>query len=1311
MLSNSSASTDIEGWSTTNSDDLWRICTTQSATLPRTFHSSTILRRRYMGGPDTHSVVDGAGLALIGSDEFPYSPPSSIYQEQGYSYSASGLLPAPPPLTKVLAKHGSAMPAFLASQSIRMSMPADMGDRLSDFLLPFSTSASSDTHEEGQFPRNNGTVAASAHASTAAGLPLLHASQQQQQQQQHKMGESGSGIFGSLAEGNMLHALLSRLPEPPVSCPNNSSVASLTALADSLPIPPRQEDELNGLLFSPPPSSPSLSLSSSVDSTDSATSTIETLPPQIIPLLSLDTCTHASEPPHLSSGASEEGIRSATVGQKQRSSAAAAVDANQEARAVDTERRMHTARATGTGLTGLLAKDVPVIDVTGIIVAPETPASSRRNTDEVSLSKQHRDQLQIIESAAGSAKAADSTPIMATLLDAEMPPSESPFFENISRADIETASLSVRQRATWCCASASTYPKARRARASMAVGLPHAWTEEGPVGCETLEEEQLANQTPPVSPHFAQSTRPSSPSASRQDGGDEQRHPARLLQVDVHGLFASPLSRKCNRCRQQRVVLSEVSSDPPCRIASDFDVLKGLQVSRTMRRALLAGSRTTERCKVSTGMRQPSCHCGAQTKGSCLKDLLGVSVVASTAPPAPPLPADKRVRALDIEAMVAAHLPHVYSKFRKFLGDSEEDEAASDAAIAAEPPTRPLSSDDMESRSNNPNDGKGASAVRRPPLCSARTSATRISAPLLSLGGNQQPKAAGGSSSQLPMPPPGLRLPGRRSDAGIVTTATRIPLSATEGSSGLRRPWNGGARQRLSTPPSLDLQRSQRSEENASYHTAPILRRSVQPLTAGRTLVPRPSVSRRRSEVQALISQANAVLGNSFTPISRLRPPRASLPLSFTEPPSAARPTQSLRYSMVSPRTSLLSPSSSLRESRHLSCLSESEPALNLAVRRSSPPASLSAALSRQQHRLESARGDLPSPSSGDVSPLSLTPVRSLNSDVFASCRTARGMRASVSFSSGSVGSSSSTRIPIIRNNSNGGSGLRRLPSSGRLRPVGASGRATSDDCNSSNGSISSLARRVTVNQGRRVAAAAAAAAAVVSNGSSDMEQDYEFLTLRPVHTPDLVPCTIDPRLIERAMTPMLKTNAGGAKQQPRSLAHALVGSLVGSMEAVSQTVLDPAGMEPLSPQSDDRAASTRGPSTEAEPRVSGFSAGTSPSLLARDSTATLEGKSRISPLNSPELNVEQPLRRRSFGTGRFTMPGGLFSRSKKNSPKPVSAVSAIPMPPAAKPSAKKRSSGGSPGLSNIPSLSKAKSLWSLRAGNAIASSLYFSKK
>ncbi|KAJ1799138.1 hypothetical protein LPJ59_002037 [Coemansia sp. RSA 2399] len=1233
MLSESTINTspDIEGWgkTSTDNDDIWWMCNKQSATLPRAFHSSTVLRRRFMGGDDAHLAGDG--------DEFPYShPPSVIYGDAGYSYSASGLLqpPRPPPvpasLAKVMAAPGG-FPVLLGAQRIRMSMPADMGDSLSDFL-PFAAPQQS-SNSNSCNNSNKGTVAASASAAGTDGL----------QQKQ-------SGIFGSLGEGNMLHALLSRLPEPPASCPNNSSIVSLTALADSLPVPPQMEEyEEHGSPLSPPPSSPSLSLSSSVDSTDSATPTLDTLRQSVPPLdlssSASSSCTHAKD----------EVCRSAAAGSNQHSSTVA----------VDTQ---EAAGTLGARAAGLLGKTIPpAIDVSAMIVGPETPASSRRNTEEVPLSEQHRDQLQTLKATNSSS----NSPV-ATLLDAEMPPEESPFFDNISHSDIRSASLSVRQRTTWCCAPPSmalspSVPSLDARRASMALGLPEVYTKglREPHGEEEMDS--------PVLPPFAQHVWPRSPAGQKQ-----MRMPspaARTYHVRVHGLFASPLSRKCNRCRRPRAILSEVNnaSQPFHTTHIDANVVKRLRVSRAMRRALVASNTTSEEeaaAAAATGIRQPSCHCGAQAQERA--DLLSVSVSTKEYPSSP---SDKRVRALDIEAMVASHLPHVFRRFRTFLGETDAAAGGAPEPHASHSAAEPSGSDE-----------RGASSVRRPPLGSATRSAPAL---CLSLASNRQQKAL--STSRLPMPP-GLRVQGRRSDASIVTTPTRIPLSAE----GRRPPSSVESHHRLSTPPSLDVQRALR--------TTPM----QQPIGSFRTQLPRPSVSRRRSEVQALISQANAVLGNNnglFATAPRMRrlPPRASLPLSFTEPRTRLaqhqqqqqqqnqQHSQLLRHSSASPRASLLSMSSSLRDSRRLSCLSESEPD-SLSMRLASPSspsypsspsspsqASLAAALRRQHHRLESARGDLLA-SSGDVSPLELTPVRNLGSD-------ARGMHASTSFSGG-------TRIPIMRNNSGSAPSLRRLPSAGRLL------RPTGDDCGAS-----SLVRKVTVNQGRRRVAAAAASASALGNGSSDVENDYEFLTLRPVHTPDLVPCTIDPRLIERAMTPMLKTNIGRAQKlqpppPPRSLTHVLVGSLVETMVAKDVKEDDEALLD------DHCCSSTRSPSSDTHPppRVSGFSATALSIDDMRNSVATtLESKSHISPLNSPELKPtgvgeEETPRRKSFGAGRFTMPasvGGLFSRSKKNSSKPVSAVSAIPMPP--KSSAKKLSSGG--GLSNIPSLSKAKSLWSLRSG------------
>ncbi|KAJ2842836.1 hypothetical protein GGI22_007417, partial [Coemansia erecta] len=417
-----------------------------------------------------------------------------------------------------------------------------------------------------------------------------------------------------------------------------------------------------------------------------------------------------------------------------------------------------------------------------------------------------------------------------------MPPEESPFFDDISHGDIRSASLSVRQRATWCCAPP---PMARppfvqpldARRASMALGLPEVCTKglHQPGGDEEVDS--------PVLPPFAQRVWPSSPVSQKQAQMRMPSPAARTYHVRVHGLFASPLSKKCNRCRRPRAVLSEGNGAPFHTTHIEADVVKRLRVSRAMRRALVASSTTSkEEEAAATGMRQPSCHCGAQAQERA--DLLSVSVSTKDHPFSS---WDKRVRALDIEAMVALHLPHVFRRFRRFLGEAD--------ALAGGAPEPPAS----HSAAEPDGDEKwGASSVRRPPLGSATRSAPAL---CLSLAGNRQQKAH--SVSRLPMPP-GLRVPGRRSDASIATTPTRIPLSAEA-----RRPPSSGERHhRLSTPPSLDVQRALR--------TAPM----QQPINSLRSQLPRPSVSRRRSEVQALISQANAVLGNNnglFATAPRLR--------------------------------------------------------------------------------------------------------------------------------------------------------------------------------------------------------------------------------------------------------------------------------------------------------------------------------------------------------------------------------------------------------------------------------------------------------
>ncbi|KAJ2818368.1 hypothetical protein FBU31_005898, partial [Coemansia sp. 'formosensis'] len=174
---------------------------------------------------------------------------------------------------------------------------------------------------------------------------------------------------------------------------------------------------------------------------------------------------------------------------------------------------------------------------------------------------------------------------------------------------------------------------------------------------------------------------------------------------------------------------------------------------------------------------------------------------------------------------------------------------------------------------------------------------------------------------------------------------------------------------------------------------------------------------------------------------------------------------------------------------------------------------------------------------------------------------------------------------------------------------------------------------------------------------------DEGFLTLRPVHTPDLVPRTIDPRLIERAMTPMLKTNVG--------IQYSSLVDLVRS--AATITADDDDDLESLPP--------------------------IHLPTLNEVSPAAEMPQSRFSPINSPERSpVLAPT------GGKLSKPGFLARyRSAKPSTAPL-PVSAIPLPPATpvqKPAAVPPPQSRALGLSNIPTLRKARSLWAMRSSPA----------
>ncbi|KAJ1943411.1 hypothetical protein GGF37_002660, partial [Kickxella alabastrina] len=240
-------------------------------------------------------------------------------------------------------------------------------------------------------------------------------------------------------------------------------------------------------------------------------------------------------------------------------------------------------------------------DLSQFTATLETPASSRRNTDEVSLSQEHREQLQripslhAVESMANAmdtsavAHAGDVSPQL-SMLDAEMPP-VSPFFSRISANDIVVARDTVqrarltrrntfglyttveepqvqsrsKQRDTWCApdresiyASNVQINSAAPARMSL-LGPMVRWAALASNASPSLDaegpEEWLGNQGPPISPHF---TGPSSLARNQAIIKAPARpiQPARerTFKVDVFSPFSSPLNSKA----LPRVTISEL---------------------------------------------------------------------------------------------------------------------------------------------------------------------------------------------------------------------------------------------------------------------------------------------------------------------------------------------------------------------------------------------------------------------------------------------------------------------------------------------------------------------------------------------------------------------------------------------------------------------------------------------------------------------------------------------------------------------------------------------------------------------------------
>ncbi|KAJ2556004.1 hypothetical protein IWW49_002952 [Coemansia sp. RSA 1797] len=947
------------------------------------------------------------------------------------------------------------------------------------------------------------------------------------------------------SHSSMLYALLSSLPEPPLSQPRCSVVDTLSALADELPQPPL---------------SPTHSLH----------------PPLSPPTSPIPTPRMASSPATL----------------------AAAVAVVKE-------------------------QTVDVFDALGTL---ETPASSRRNTDEVPLSQQQE------------LRRLSGTP---TLMD-EMPP-ESPFFADIADHDIHRTRDSIRNaklarsrslgatRSTWCAPDAEPLfaslhqSNKTGARASLA-GILDAW------GPKDTTAEWLSARPPSAADRCEPSNSAETPT----------RREARWFQVRVHSLFA--------RGAAQAAVdeMSDTASTTSSLTAVEDDD-PDMQAALARHPAALALAKPMAKSQhAETGIRRPT-RLSSQRKQRHARPALSFMVSSHG-----PVADDRMVQSVDVEAMMAAYLPHIHAQLNTGdVAEAARERTASESSTLADPNSALHGASPGYAESQR-------STSSEDTLQGART--PRRMRPPQSLIEQRRKSAARGSDS-------GIKVIARNSDSAIKAadlSTQRTPkprLRQISSSANLRAPEPATERRRVHT---------------VSQLAAP--------------QVPATLASRRRSEVEALITQANAVLNGagssrirqslpqqrqqSLQPISRLRPPRASLPLSADMAHRNSSIVISPRSSVImsNPRISVMSDSAVSRIPSPVSTMR-------------SPATPLGMAMTRQHHRLDAAqRRQSNRSSNGEISPLALTPVHSSIGAEIKSCTlpTPRQSRPSISLSGlRPTVNGATSRIPAT-------------PAYKRPPPGMAAPRSASASMMAAPGSGGLAGMRRTTaqhTQMRRLGSSDALCSSTVSYGSSSLMhsiyssdsddslpglaapsllrrapsrayRDDEFLTLRPVHTPDIVPRTIDPRLVERAMTPMLKLNP--AKQ-------------LASASSLSQMV------QQLSDDNNSSISSMHGTARAKLAKVSREILVSVPEAKS----PSIDQVSRMSPLNSPKHS--SAIRPSTDSSRRFGKPGFLSRRWTKHSTSPV-PVSAIPMPPPVKSQPAKK-----PMSSKIPSLKKARSLWSIR--------------
>ncbi|KAJ2825510.1 hypothetical protein IWW50_002817 [Coemansia erecta] len=469
----------------------------------------------------------------------------------------------------------------------------------------------------------------------------------------------------------------------------------------------------------------------------------------------------------------------------------------------------------------------------------------------------------------------------------------------------------------------------------------------------------------------------------------------RWFQVDVHSLFASPFSSALEpKVTVREVAQYDRASSPLVAVdADDPDVLSALErylslLSLTKNSPNIATTTTTTAGKRRrpTSMRVPS-------RSKLPPDIIdfhtpALSFMVRSKGSATDMrsQSDRRVRAVDLEAMVEAYLPHVYAE----LDDGPSSCPARSATVTGEPDFKRSATVTGEPDFKRSAMVTGESVAKRPAEAEFTRSPSESSVATLA-----EPQSFVPLPRQPALPsmqtPKRMSIPALRKTMSNEVSGTRVDsLMSTPTGRGLQQP-----RQLRASVSVMNLRNNNNNTSNNAGDRLGIARPGIDsrtPRVASQSLaarkMPAPvSLPRRRSE--ALSMPARDTLPASGPPqASRPRPLRASF---------SQQSTLSGGSRLASPRTSMLSVSSSRTSITTADNNSEPPTLRQWSSKSASWRASTVVTPSAASKQLGSLRNRK------DMAPLTLTPVRRNNNN------NSSQIADHASYASGSVSSTASS--------------------------------------------------------------------------------------------------------------------------------------------------------------------------------------------------------------------------------------------------------------------------------------------------------------